>query len=95
MTLDAPESTFVCAKAGSFVLKRYCCVFDSLYSLPAKTISQFMEEAGGVSRVQERQHSPRVPAGRSQLAVVQLVQQVTIIKPAVNIVCIVSRIFTH
>lgn len=61
-------------------------MIDFLYSLPAKTISQLMEEAGGVSRIQERQHSQRVPAGRSQLAVVQLVQQVTIIKPGVNIV---------
>lgn len=54
-----------------------------------------MEEAGGVSRIQERQHSQRVPAGRSQLAVVQLVQQVTIEEPGVNIACIVFCIFTH
>lgn len=39
---------------------------------------QLMEKVGGNPRVQERQHTKRVSAGRSQLASLQLVQQVTI-----------------
>lgn len=69
MTLVTAALTFVSTKAIC-VLNRYCAVFDFLCSLPDETISKFMEEAGGISRIQERQHSPRVPAGRSQLAVV-------------------------
>lgn len=44
----------------------------------ATTICQLMEEVGGVQRVQEWQHAERVPAWRSQLAALQLVQQVIV-----------------
>lgn len=44
----------------------------------ATAVCQFMEEVGGDQRVQEWQHTQRVPAGRSQLAALQLVQQVFI-----------------